>query len=293
MPDCKAIFVWFLRVLKGVAALTLVLNIASCGLIAKGGIDSPTLDNYNKSFVVLAQFGYIIISCLLILAEVELKWFMKMMNLLHFWGGRGLALGWVGIEAINSVSQLGAAVAGTVNVNVAETIGEVVGWTLIGIGITYLLMSVLCLKSLVGVDSVEDLDVHFIPVASASSPVDSAVGLNSASSDADANEIISNAATALGLTDREIRIKFSGKHGKQAAEKMFNDARELQRQSYLPPNKEEPKMKENKPSAAPKGSASPQSTPIGTGAQQSADTRRSKLDDDDELEKAYYSQKFD
>lgn len=226
----RKVFPWFLRFLRLIVVLALLLDGCSCGLVAKGSVDSNTLDDLSKAFGVLAQAGFMIIVIILLLAEFGLQWFIRVFYLFHFWAGRGLALGWLGIQAINSVEQLQAVMTttqSTIDPHDVEIMGNVVGWTLISCGFLYVMMGMMCLQKFTGVASIEDLESGLLggtgngdsqPPPPAPGRETQPLNASSVSGDDEDAQLLINAAEALGLMNvRELRAKFGGRDGRRTA----------------------------------------------------------------------------
>ena len=225
-------FQYFLRFLKVLSVLTLLLNIAACCMIMKGTVES-SVSNLEKSFSFLAQAGFIVICILLVLAEFEPKWFVRVLYLFHYWVGRGLGLVWMGVECINSGNQAANAITDTtpsISPETLRVIGAVVGWVLISVGLIYVMMSVLCLRSMLGVDEGADLDVSLLGNDSGARDLESGKSGGSSSSYStderrDDLELIANMALALGMSEKDIRRKFAGKNGAREAQAYYGEAK--------------------------------------------------------------------
>lgn len=329
MVEVKTVFIYFTRFLKVVIVLALVAYGAACGLIAKNSVESKTLDNQGKAFAVLAQAGYMSFCILLILAEFGFAWFEKGLYVFHFWVGRGLFLGWLGIQAINQGEQIVTVVAGeqaTINPGDIQTMTQAIGYTMISSGLLYIVMSTFCLQKLVGVGSMEEVDSGFSNMGPASGsgkdtssnslsvPLnDTASGGKVASSlDEDDLKLLQNAASALGMTVRELRNKFSGANGSREADRYFQDkearlaaaldqakAAKQQAAAAIPRGKS---MKNDDGAPLAKQSSGAVAAPLERQQSYAApadtrsvfiddddDTARRKRNDDDDLEAQYYS----
>lgn len=226
-------FQYFLRFLKVLSVLTLLLNIAACCMIMKGTAESSEKD-LEKAFSFLAQAGFIVICILLVLAEFEPQWFIKVLYLFHYWAGRGLGLTWMGVQCMNSGNQAANAITATdpsISASTLRTIGQVVGWTLISVGLVYVMMALLCLRSMLGVDEGADLDVSLLgntnDADSDASPPKASSSSSSSKYDAaerqEQAELLANIALAMGSSEKDLRRKFVGKNGARDAQEHYNN----------------------------------------------------------------------
>lgn len=313
MVDAKTVFVYFVRVIKVIAVLTLLLYGAALGMLARSAVDSITLDDQGKAFAVLSYAGYMLFVVILVIAEFGFKWFERGVHVLHFWAGRGVLLGWLGIQSNNQGEQMVAVVAGaqsTINPNTLRTLNEVVGWSLISIGVLYILMSVMCLQKLTGGKTMEELDAGFVGVAgdgSQAAAEDGRAGqysssnlaapLNSTLDDEDI-KLIQNTATALGMTVRELRNRFSGSSGSREAQKFFDDRKaQLQAAKAQPPppggNPNEKPRERGESNANLTKQQSATAPPASGRFEQGAfddDPKSRRLQEDEDLEAMYYAQ---
>lgn len=314
---CKCIFIWFLRTLKVIAILSLLLNIVAFCLVMKNAIEAHNLDNLDKAFVVLSQSGFSIFSIICIIAEFEPIWFIRFVYLLHYWAGRGGCLIWMGVQTVYSVKQLVAAVKENADVDTRSMniIGQVVGWTLISVGFLYVLMSLLCLRKITGVDKNDELEVSLLGgTASRSSNktqitvVSGGGGGGGAAAVPVANAadvvLIANMALALGMTTDEAKRFLGGKDGHKAAEKLLKDranAAKSQALAQAQPYAANAVVVGTAVATAaatavpaPAFTTSTYSQPPTSGGGINGDDdepRRKRVDDDDDLEAAYYGAK--
>lgn len=256
MVDAKQVYIYFVRLIKVFAVLTLLLYGAALGMLCRNAIDSVSLDNQGKAFAVLSYTGYIAFVIALIIAEFGFKWFERGVYILHFWTGRGILLGWLGIQSNNQGQQMVAVVAGAqsaINPNTLNTISEVVGWSLISIGLLYVLMSFMCLQRLTGGKTMEELDSGFVgnrgddagsaeegrsgqySSSNLAAPLNSNSSATSSGMDEEDVKLIQNTATALGMTVRELRNRFSGGNGSREAQKYFDDRKAQMAQAKASP----------------------------------------------------------
>jgi hypothetical protein len=294
-------FQFFLRFLKVLSVLTLLLNIAACCMIMKGTAESSEKD-LEKAFSFLAQSGFIVICILLVLAEFEPKWFIRVLYLFHYWLGRGFGLLWMGVQCINSGNQAANAITDTapsISPDTLKVIGQVVGWTLISVGLIYVMMSLLCLRSMLGVDEGADLDVRLLGEGSTDEPP--AASLSSSTSyDAaerrDEAELLANAALAMGMSEKELRRKFLGKNGAREAQAHFASVKsKMEQLEKLAASSQAVVSQASKgkyeSAAVVVASATappPSSKEVAASAPPPSD-RRFTEDDDDDLERAYYN----
>lgn len=150
----RQVFIWFLRVLKVLLIIALLVDIAAYVLIIVGGVLGDSLDLDERIFIVLAALGYLLVCVSLVIAEIGPEWFLNNMRIFHFWGFRGGALAWQGIQTIYSATQLASSLASAANtrLDVTKALGTICGYSLIGIGLLYILLSALCLRDLLKLD---------------------------------------------------------------------------------------------------------------------------------------------
>eukprot|EP00758_Cryptobia_borreli_P014003 Tbor_TRINITY_DN5885_c5_g5::TRINITY_DN5885_c5_g5_i1::g.6786::m.6786 len=158
-------FLYFVRFLKVIVCAALLLDMAAYCLIITGSILGDTLDTLTRVFIVIASFGYICISVLLIIAEIGPVWFIEKMKVFDFWGIRGLMIAWQGVQTIYSVTQLAASLHATdaessKRIDVTKKLGEICGWFLISTGLLYIAFSACWLRSIAELDKpVDDTDI--------------------------------------------------------------------------------------------------------------------------------------
>jgi len=150
----RQVFIWFLRFLKALVVIALVVDIAAYVLMIVGAILGDSLDLDDRVFIILASLGYVLVCLSILIGEFEPEWFISNMKVFHFWGFRGGALAWQGIQTIYSVTQLATSLADVANdrVDVTKIIGQVCGYSLIGIGLFYILLSAFCIRDLLKLD---------------------------------------------------------------------------------------------------------------------------------------------
>lgn len=200
--------IWFVRVLKGLAVLSLLLNMVAYCISIAFGVQLDELDNLEKAFLVLSNAGYIFFCILLIIAEFEPLWFIKRAYIFHYWFGRGFCHIWMGVVTISTAKTLAAAVrhsTDSLSPEFLTTFAQVVGWILISVGALFCIMSVLCIRKITGED--DDLEEKLLR--------DSEAELGRASTAMSATDalLISNMAMCLGMTENDCRKRFTGSKG--------------------------------------------------------------------------------
>jgi hypothetical protein len=236
-------------------------------------------------------------------------------HILHFWAGRGLLLGWLGVQASNQGEQMVAVVAGAqskIDPSTLNTISQVVGWTLISVGLLYLAMSFMCLQRLTGGKSMEELDSGFSNLNgqdaesaaeegrartnATQSSTNLGAPLNSGSMDEEDIRLLQNTATALGMTVREVRNRFSGAAGAREAQRCFEERKsQLRKPSETPPapgnskkNLNEENQQRDRGATANQATAPPVSGRYEAPAFDD-DGGRQRNQNDDDLEAQYYA----
>jgi len=251
---------------------------------------SDDLSWLDKTFVFLANTGLIVIVVLLILAEFEPQWFVKLVYLLHFWVGRGLGQAWIGIQAINTTKQLAHAVGDQTGINteVVSIVGQVCGWTNIGIGIIYMLLSILCLRGLEKKEGGE-LEVQLINTGETRSSEANGKGTVAVTVPTAANAgdaiLLANMALALGISLDAARKRFGGKEGAKEAEKFVKQQALTAAQSKFSSPPSAPPMDTPTNNSNRNFTASP---PPGGRSGTEPERGRNLEDEDDELARAYY-----
>lgn len=155
----RQLFIYILRFLKGLVVLSLVADVAAFMLVLVAGVQADQQPNMERAFTVLSSVGFIIICCILVVAEFGPEWFVSRLRPFHYWGVRGGCLVWQGIMTISSVQTLSAAVAGQVNSDQNDAmllLGKICGWFLIAIGLLYVMFSAMCLRSIGELDRNEE-----------------------------------------------------------------------------------------------------------------------------------------
>jgi hypothetical protein len=293
-------FVFFLRFLKVFTIIALLFNVASFIFSIVAGVQATNLSDLDKAFIVLGSTGYIFFNIVLILSEFDVPFLMRFVMGFHYWAGRGLGMVWIGVLTINSAKQLAASFANTAGLdgykNAVEIIGQVAGWVLISIGVLYVIMSLLCLRKIVG-DADDDLEDGLLKG-------DKAAAVASVRNAEDAL-VIANMAIALGMPVDDCRSMFAGKAGTKSAEKLVKQRAEqlakaagaaaVDRAAYrLEPVTSSVTTAANNVNAAAttvnstvRAATGPSST--GRSLNDDDDNPRRKGMDDEELERAYYA----
>ena len=229
-PGCNKtkVFVWFLRIIKVISILALLLAAVSYCLQMKSAVTSD-MNDFDKAFSFLSTMGYVVLCLIMVIAELELEAITKRVPVLKFWIVRGFALCWLGVQTIHSAEQLASAISTTVSEGEADTfttVSQVCGWTLIGVAILYVFMTLTCMHKIFGLDSLNDVNATLIVVRSGVSREDDYTNMStskSSSSSKEDAEIISNLCIALNITSREARSRFGGSGGAEEARKMRRD----------------------------------------------------------------------
>jgi hypothetical protein len=210
MVDADACMKWFVRILKGMAVVSLCLCIAAYCFIIKvaAGSELPVIEII---FVIAAYIGFIFFCIMLCIAEFEPIWFIKRVYILHFWAGRGFWLLWLGIQLVSSARTLASAVKAESDgddggAGAMKVMGQVVGWIMIVVGITFMLMSLMCIRNCTP-ETDKDRELE--------------AALNGDSSGGSSKDAIlaANLAIALGMSPEEARKKFKGSKGAKEANK--------------------------------------------------------------------------
>ena len=249
----KDYFQYFMYFLRGLTMLMLAMNVAAFCIVIKIGVAASNLDALEKAFIVLSNAGFCIFCVVLVIAETQSMWFIKRITLLHFWGARGFLQSWMGIQIIAAVKTIGYAVA-------ADTGGDskalvtfclVAGWMILSAGLLLMVMSALCIRSIVKLESDKDIECALLafesggtvinqktvlhvdsmpssPVASAAATDASdnkeaaaaAAALASVRKELETSEALSkNLAAALNISYVVARSRFGGPGGAAAADK--------------------------------------------------------------------------
>ena len=298
-------FIFFLRFLKVFSVLACLFNIVAYILTIKSGIEAVNLDGLEKTFLFLANTGFIILCIALIISEFEPKVFMQFVMVLHYWAGRGFAMMWMGIQTINGAKQLGATFKanGINGGGTIETVGVVAGWILISVGLLYVIMSVLCLRKCLGEEE-NELGVGLMSGDRTEHHTTKNTTVVNVTSDNAADALlVANMAIAMGMSADDCRKRFSGKDGKKAAEKYMKE-RATQAASHGATAARDYAASQPAVQAASKAAAelptynrdsgvSYSQPPTTTNASLNDDDdgprRRTKQEEDEELERLYYA----
>lgn len=237
-PGCNKtkVFVWFLRIIKVISILALLVAAVSYCLQMKASVTSE-LNEFDKAFSCMSSLGYVILCLIMVITELELEIVITRVPVLKFWVVRGLALCWLGVQTIHSAEQLASAISATVSKGETEKFtlaSQVCGWTLIGVACLYVLMTITCMHRIFGLDSLNDVDAtltihhhHHEEGSRAAESSSSSTGNKNKSSSSGTKEdadIISNMAIALNITSREARSRFAGSGGAEEARRMRTEA---------------------------------------------------------------------
>ena len=121
-PGCNKtkVFVWFLRIIKVISILALLLAAVSYCLQMKSAVTSD-MNDFDKAFSFLSTMGYVVLCLIMVIAELELEAITKRVPVFKFWIVRGFALCWLGVQTIHSAEQLASAISTTVSEGEADT----------------------------------------------------------------------------------------------------------------------------------------------------------------------------
>jgi len=223
------VFVYFLRFLKVIAVLALLLDVVSYCLSMKGAVQSKRMSDYSKGFYVLSSIGFCLIAIFQVVGEFEPSWFTARARLMKYWAVRGFLIGWQGIQTISTAEVVGASVT-DVNKDDFQIFADVIGWTLIVIGGLYILMATLCLKKLCGLKNPDEIHIRIISderMDTFGSTIGVKGGGGGSSSTAnvspDALLVISNMAIALDVTSSRAWDTFKGTAGTEEARRIRHE----------------------------------------------------------------------
>lgn len=238
----KDYFQYFMYFLRGLTCLMLALNIAAFCIVIKIGVTASNLDGIEKAFIVLSMIGFIVVCVGLMIAEYQAVWFVKRIIFLHYWGGRGIAQVWIGIQVQNQIRTMGSAVAAETggDSKALTTFCEVVAWMLISAGLLMMLMSAFCVRGLVKLESDKEIDAHVqafdsdggtVIIQKNITQLDSQVIHREVSTSSpedkaalESEQMLSkNLSTALGISYQVAKTRFGGSTGSSHAEKHRKD----------------------------------------------------------------------
>lgn len=299
---------WFKFTMKLFKLLVIIACLFCCvaKVLTMHAACKSSMGVLEKSFLVIAETGFLLIAILLILAEIEPKWFIRMVWALHFWFWRGFVLSWLGVQTINSTKQLIQTLKqfqlGGVNDAMVNIFCTAVGWVLISIGITYIVLSLLCIRAVTKYGTnMEELESGLLGGEKADDDKDkkSKDTNKSSAADKDTQQLIANMSKALGVKDAKDAMQYYGPKAKKQPPPIpgtggINNAGGG---SYKPPeSSNEQTNKRNEPSA-PSADTYAYNQPSSSHATAinlddgSDDDRRRKNFDDDDLDAAYYGRK--
>lgn len=237
----KDYFQYFMYFLRGLICLMLALNIAAFCIVIKIGVTATNLDGLEKAFIVLSMVGFILICIGLMIAEVQAVWFVKRIIFLHYWGGRGIAQVWIGIQVQSVVRTMGTAVAIETggDSKALITFCEVVAWMIISSGLILCLLSAFCVRGLVKLESDKEIEAHVqafdqggtVVIQKNITQLDSQIIQQTVAAPSAEHtkelegeqNLSKNLAVALGISYIVAKSRFGGKDGASAAEKHHKD----------------------------------------------------------------------
>eukprot|EP00758_Cryptobia_borreli_P011357 Tbor_TRINITY_DN5648_c1_g5::TRINITY_DN5648_c1_g5_i1::g.8692::m.8692 len=215
----RQLFIALLGILKVLSILALLMTIGCYGLLTKELIES-NLSNLNKSLGIISSLGYSGMCIIFVIAEVGPKWFLKSMRVFDSWGVRGGCLGWVGIQTMYSMDMLVKSMSNTLpedKQRIFNILRHVVSWTLIGFGLLYIILCLMCLRRICDIDRDDETRNHMLVDDIDDDSQYSNVGHKRSKEEL---ELISNMAIALNMTSMEARKRFKGKSGTLLAKKI-------------------------------------------------------------------------
>lgn len=234
----KDYFQYFMYFLRGLTCLMLALNIAAFCIVIKIGITASNLDGLEKAFIFLSMVGFILVCIGLMIAEYQAVWFVKRCLFLHFWGGRGLAQVWIGIQVQTQIRMMGTAIAIETggDSKALVTFCEVVAWMIISAGLVMILLSAFCVRGLVKLESDKEIEAHVAAFDAGGGTVVIQKNITQLDSQIIQREVVSptavdkkeleqeqtlakNLSTALGISYIVAKSRFGGGSGAGAAEK--------------------------------------------------------------------------
>lgn len=334
----------FLLIMRGITIIALLLNLVSYILLIKIAVTSKQ-DVLEKTFLFLSSLGMCLMLIALGLAELQFVWFLEYAFFLKWWPGRGFSQAWVGINTISVTTTLGSAVASEIGADekVMTSFSVVVGWILLCCGLLLCLMSLFCVRKLVDSKADQELEQGLLDRRSQNFVISAKANPGAVVSKAEvdmseaqaklkreleeAEMLLQNLSTCMGMAPMVAKSKFGGRQGAQAAENFQREMAQKEKQlraglsaagasisSGISSAAESASIAmDNRftPSAAsssgPGPSSSTSSSSTGGGAASSgfggndpfkraggdddAVPRRKRATDDDELERMYYGNK--
>jgi len=283
--DKQDLFKFWVRLLKFLSILSVIFTILVAILTmvaATKSTQTAQVKTIDQAFIVAAELGHLLIGVCILISAFEPLWFKRIMLILYYWPGRGFFMVYLGVQTVNSSANLKNIFTQALgNFDFVVTMGQVAGWMLIGVGLIFFIMSLMCLRQLE--TSEEDLSESHageeVLIVSENKEKKGEKGDDKKPSAADIL-LISNMAAALGLSVDAARKKYST--GKVDIDKAAASAPSGKK--YVPP----PGAMEAV-NAAHGGGSGP--APIeSTKSAADTDSRR-KFQDDDDLEKMYYAGK--
>lgn len=241
----KDYFAWFLYFLRILTVIVLIMNLISYCLVIKIGVTSDSNNVLQKIFIVLSNVGLSLFVIALIIAEFQPIWFVKRVLILHYWAGRGFGQAWMGIQLIASAAQSGGNLADATggDSKAMQTFAEVSGWVLFSIGMLLIILSVMCLRDIVGMKADKELQAALLADSNARNTVviqqtatSGAGKAIDASADKlkkeveDLQNLVQNMSTAMGVSYVVASSKFGGKAGAQAAENFQREMKQKEQQ---------------------------------------------------------------
>ena len=215
-------FVWFQRMLKALALISLGFTCVVLVLIMRTAVRATNINDLQKAFVVLSQTGFVLYCVLFAVAEFELLVFLRHLPVFRFLPVRGFGLAWMGIQLIAAASQMATAAASgdEAGANVMKVLATVAGWILISVGAIYLLLGVLCLRAAMDIDDDRKLEEALHEGGGGGG------GGGGGSSSSEDAVLAANLALAMGIGLKDAKKKFGGAAGAKAARDHAKDALE-------------------------------------------------------------------
>ena len=133
------IYIYFVRVT--VAIMTAVL-VFFFGLSMERECKSSRLNFVGKMFSVISYMGYIFMSALVFIVQLELKFFLKYINMLHYWPAKAGMQIFLGVQTLNAKENLDTA---GLSSGTQRVIADITGWILVSTGLSLFALCMCCL----------------------------------------------------------------------------------------------------------------------------------------------------
>eukprot|EP01060_Flectonema_neradi_P015690 TRINITY_DN2234_c1_g1_i1.p1 TRINITY_DN2234_c1_g1~~TRINITY_DN2234_c1_g1_i1.p1 ORF type:complete len:292 (+),score=62.98 TRINITY_DN2234_c1_g1_i1:146-1021(+) len=130
-------YTWFVRGL--VILLSLVL-IFFFGLSMERECESSKLNFVGKMFSVISYMGYIVMSAVVFIVQLEIKFFLKYLNMLHYWPAKAAMQIFLGVQTLNAKENLETA---GMSSDTQKIVADIAGWILVVTGLSLFALSLL------------------------------------------------------------------------------------------------------------------------------------------------------